>query len=68
MTDLCTYISGRSSGAALQTATGEAILALADAAARIATLIREPDDSADFAAARGSANADGDIQKALDVI
>ena len=31
-------------------------------------MIREPDASADFAAARGSANADGDIQKALDVI
>jgi fructose-1,6-bisphosphatase I len=68
MTDLRTYISDRSSAAALQTATGEAILALAGAAARIATVIREPDASADFAAARGSANADGDIQKALDVI
>ena len=68
MADLRTYISDRSSAAALQTATGEASLALAGAAARIATVIREPEASADFAAARGSANADGDIQKALDVI
>ena len=43
MTDLRTYISGQSSGEALQTATGEAILALAGAAAQIATVIREPD-------------------------
>ena len=68
MTDLRTYISGRSPGEALQTATGETILALAGAAARIATVIREPDASVDFAATRGTANTDGDIQKALDVI
>ena len=68
MTDLRNYILTHSLGSPLQAAAGEAILALSAAAAQIATLIREPDSAADFAAAQGSANADGDTQKALDVI
>ncbi len=69
MTDLSTFISGQSSSkATLPGAAGEAIMALARAAATISSLIREPDAAADFSAAQGSTNADGDTQKALDVI
>ena len=68
MTDLSTFFSSQFSKTALQTASEEAVLALADAAARISLMIREPDPSEDFANARGNANADGDTQKALDLI
>ena len=46
----------------------EAIAGLAAAAASIAAVIRQPDAGAALGAIRGSANADGDDQKALDVL
>ena len=46
----------------------EAIAGLAAAAASIAAVIRQPDAGAALGASRGSANADGDDQKALDVL
>jgi len=45
-----------------------AIHALADAAAQISALIRQPHPTANLGAVKGSANADGDAQKALDVL
>ena len=68
MTDLTTFFSGQSSKAALEIASEKAVLALAGAAARISSIIRDPNLSEDFATARNSTNADGDKQKALDLI
>ena len=45
-----------------------AITALADAAVQIARLISAPNAEANLGAIKGSANADGDDQKALDVM
>ncbi len=68
MTDLSSFISDQSFKTALQLAAGDSILALAAAAARISSMIREPAASLNFAAAQGDTNADGDTQKALDLI
>jgi fructose-1,6-bisphosphatase I len=49
-------------------AAAAAVTALAGAATQISGLIRHPDDTAHLGAVRGTANADGDSQKALDVL
>ena len=49
-------------------AAAEAVIALSMAAANIATVIRFPDADAALGAVRGSANVDGDNQKALDIL
>ena len=46
----------------------DAVLALAKVAAELSTLIRNAESTAQLGAARGSANADGDNQKKLDVL
>ena len=57
-----------SSGDPLCEAAVDAVIALAMAAANIATLIRFPDAEAALGAVRGSTNVDGDDQKALDIL
>lgn len=61
MTDLATYLDTRT-----ETGLATAINALAAAAARISAEIRAPRGALDAAA--GDVNADGDAQKALDVL
>jgi fructose-1,6-bisphosphatase I len=56
-----------SSGDPLCEAAVDVVLALAMAAANIATVIRFPDADAALGAVRGSTNVDGDDQKALDI-
>ena len=46
----------------------DAVIAIAMAAVNIATVIRFPDAEAALGAVRGSANVDGDDQKALDIL
>ena len=47
---------------------GDAVAALATVAAELSTLIRNAESTAQLGAVRGSANADGDNQKKLDVL
>ena len=47
---------------------GDAVAALATVAAELSTLIRNAESTAKLGAVRGSANADGDDQKKLDVL
>jgi len=68
MIDLATFLSSHRTDAALHDPVSRSILALAAAASEIAGLIRDPTASAGFGSVRGSSNADGDSQKALDVI
>ena len=73
MTDLANFLAtgdttGDATGVPLHHSASKTIMALASAAADITWMIREPATSADFGKVQGSANADGDDQKALDVI
>ena len=68
MSDLADFLNADITPDPLDKASTDAILALADAAAAIAGLIRDPKASSGFGVARDSANADGDTQKALDVV
>jgi fructose-1,6-bisphosphatase I len=68
MSDLADFLNADISLDPLDKASTDAILALADAAAVIAGLIRDPKASSGFGVVRDSANADGDTQKALDVV
>ena len=61
MTTLDSYLTNHAA-----TDTGAAIIALAAAAVRISAEIRAPRQTLDAAA--GEVNADGDVQKALDVL
>ena len=58
----------RRSGEPRLAAAARAILALAEAAARLSALIAKPSPGAALGASVGAANADGDAQKHLDVI
>jgi fructose-1,6-bisphosphatase I len=68
MPDLADFLNADATLDPLDKASANAILALAEAAATIAGLIRDPKASSGFGVARDSANADGDTQKALDVV
>jgi fructose-1,6-bisphosphatase I len=68
MSNLANFLNDHKSNSPLHGAAVDAILALASAVTEISHLIRDPAASAQFGAVRGSANADGDSQKALDVI
>jgi fructose-1,6-bisphosphatase I len=68
MSDLADFLNADITLDPLDKACTDAILALADAAAVIAGLIRDPKASIGFGVVRDSANADGDTQKALDVV
>jgi fructose-1,6-bisphosphatase I len=68
MSDLADFLNADITPDPLDKASTDAILALADAAAVIAGLIRDPKASSGFGVVRDSANADGDTQKALDVV
>ena len=68
MPDLADFLNADATLDPLDKASANAILALAEAAATIAGLIRDPKPSSGFGVARDSANADGDTQKALDVV
>ena len=67
MSNLSVMLESVASKEPAKAAACDAIAGLAAAAASIATLIRQPDAGAALGAIRGSANADGDDQKALDV-
>ena len=68
MSNLSVMLESVASKEPAKAAACDAIAGLAAAAASIATLIRQPDAGAALGAIRGSANADGDDQKALDVL
>ena len=68
MPDLADFLNADATLDPLDKASANAILALAEAAATIAGLIRDPKASSGLGVARDSANADGDTQKALDVV
>ena len=67
MSCLSAKLQSISSEDPLREAAVDAVIALAMAAANIATVIRFPDANAALGAVRGSANVDGDDQKALDI-
>ncbi len=68
MSNLSSILEAQSARGPLYEAAAAAVTALATAATSIAGLIRHPDDAAKLGAARGTENADGDNQKALDVL
>lgn len=71
MADISTlqdFLADHAAASPLAMATSAAILALAGSAASISRLIRYPDADANLGAIKGSENADGDDQKALDVM
>ena len=68
MSHLSIKLDSVASKDALRGAAVDTVKALALAAADIATLIRWPNVDVAFGVASGSANADGDNQKALDVL
>jgi fructose-1,6-bisphosphatase len=68
MSHLSAMLESIASKEPAKAAACEAIAGLAAAAASIAAVIRQPDAGAALGAIRGSANADGDDQKALDVL
>lgn len=68
MVKLQDFLSERAAGSTLAAACSDAILALAESAASISHLIRYPAADANLGAVKGSENADGDDQKALDVL
>ena len=68
MSCLSAKLKSISSEGPLCEAAVDAVIALAMAAANIATVIRFRDADAALGAVRGSANVDGDDQKALDII
>ncbi len=65
MPDLADFLNADATLDPLDKARANAILALAEAAATIAGLIRDPKASRGFGVARDSANADGDTQRHL---
>jgi len=68
MSNLSEMLEQQSAKGELAAAAAKAVAALAGAAVSIADVIRTPDLAADLGTIRGTANADGDDQKALDVI
>ena len=68
MSHLSAMLESIASKEPAKAAACEAIAGLAAAAASIAAVIRQPDAGVALGAIRGSANADGDDQKALDVL
>ena len=68
MSHLSVMLESIASKEPAKAAACDAIAGLAAAAVSIAAVIREPDAGAALGAVRGSANADGDDQKALDVL
>jgi len=68
MSNLSSVLACEAARGPLQAAAAAAVAALADAATSIAGLIRHQGDAAGLGAVRGTENADGDTQKALDVM
>jgi fructose-1,6-bisphosphatase I len=68
MSNLSSMLESLANKNPAKAAACDAVAALAAAAASISAVIRQPDADAALGAIRGSANADGDDQKALDVL
>jgi len=68
MPDLDAVLKQHATHSDINADVAQAVNGLATAAAAISKLIRSPDKAANLGAIRGSANADGDDQKALDVL
>ncbi|MDB2390679.1 class 1 fructose-bisphosphatase [Alphaproteobacteria bacterium] len=68
MSDLDVVLKQYAAQSDIHADVARAVTGLATAAMTISTLIRTPDKAANFGAIKGSANADGDDQKALDVL
>ena len=68
MPDLDAVLKQHATHSDINADVAQAVNGLAIAAAAISKLIRSPDKAANLGAIRGSANADGDDQKALDVL
>ena len=68
MPDLNAVLKQHAAQSDIHADVARAVNGLATAATVISTLIRTPDKTANLGAIKGSANADGDDQKALDVL
>ncbi|ADE39656.1 class 1 fructose-bisphosphatase [Candidatus Puniceispirillum marinum] len=68
MQDLDAVLKQHAAQSDIDADVARAVNGLARAAAAISKLIRTPDKAANLGAIKGSANADGDDQKALDVL
>ena len=68
MPDLNAVLKQHGAKSDIDADVARAVSGLAKAAATISSLIRTADKAANLGAIKGSANADGDDQKALDVL
>ena len=68
MPDLDAVLKQHAAKSDIDADVARAVSGLAKAAATISRLIRTADKAANLGAIKGSANADGDDQKALDVL